>query len=120
MLLNMIGPLGRRIDLRGRVSQGLEEVHVIGGGVGMAPLIFLVQSLRYFGISVKAFIGIESVDLLRYRENTSEQMNAGVPIDEGFAARAKDAHIYVDDLMEAGMNPADIYVSSPLLADRFL
>jgi dihydroorotate dehydrogenase electron transfer subunit len=100
--VNMIGPLGRRFDLRQEVSEGLEEVHVIGGGVGMAPLIFLVQSLRYFGISVKAFIGIESVDMLKYR---------GDLIDEGFAVGAKDAYIYVDDLKETGVDCSDIYVS---------
>ena len=44
--VNMLGPLGRPFDVRRLRAEGVEEVHIIGGGVGMAPLILLVESLR--------------------------------------------------------------------------
>ena len=108
MKVKMFGPLGKRIDIRKMLNEGVEEVHVIGGGVGMAPLISLVQSLRYFGVPVKAFIGIESISLLKYQEVQTSKSDS---IYEGFAAGAKDAHIYVDDLQEAGVDKKDIFLS---------
>lgn len=106
--VKMIGPLGKRIDIRKILSQGVQEVHVIGGGVGMAPLLSLVQSLRYFGVQVKAFVGIESIDLLKYLEQQTSESDS---IYEGFSAGVKDAHIYVDDLLEAGVDSKDIFLS---------
>lgn len=108
MKVKMFGPLGKRIDIRKMLNEGVEEVHVIGGGVGMAPLISLVQSLRYFEVPVKAFIGIESISLLKYQEVQTSESDS---IYEGFAAGAKDAHIYVDDLQEAGVDKKDIFLS---------
>ena len=94
--IEMIGPLGRRFDIRRMLDEGIDEVHVIGGGVGMAPLIFLVHALRYLGVRVKAFVGVETVGVLKYRE---------------------DAHIYVDDLVDAGVERGDIFVSCDKASD---
>jgi dihydroorotate dehydrogenase electron transfer subunit len=114
--INLLGPLGRHFDIAKMIDDGIEEVHVIGGGVGMAPLIFLVQAVRFYGITVKAFIGIESIELLKYQE-ASGQMDQKDQLDESFAARPKDAHIYVDDLKDAGVKPNDIYLSSDKPSD---
>ena len=111
MAVKMIGPLGHRFDIRKIVNEGVEEVHVIGGGVGMAPLVFLVQALRYFSVPVKAFIGIESVSLLRYRQRIKPQPAQGDHIDEAYAAGGKDVDIYVDDLKQAGVECKSIFVS---------
>jgi len=111
MKVEMLGPLGRRFDIRKMVNRGMEEVHVIGGGVGMAPLIFLVQALRYFSVPVKAFIGIESISHLRYRQGALPHPAQGDHIDEGYVAGGKDVDIYVDDLKQAGVACEDIFVS---------
>jgi dihydroorotate dehydrogenase electron transfer subunit len=98
--IEMLGPLGNSFDFRKMLHGGVKEVHVIGGGVGMAPLIFLVQALRFLNVSVKAFIGIENTSLLHYKE-----------IDEAYSADSEDAIIYFDDLTQAGVAPKDIFIS---------
>jgi dihydroorotate dehydrogenase electron transfer subunit len=98
----LVGPLGRRIHLRELRPMGMTDIHVIGGGVGMAPLVFLVQALRYYAFRVKAFIGIESTDLLRHTDSLAS----------GYVARPDDVHVYIDDLVAAGLGPGDIFVSS--------
>ena len=100
--VQMIGPLGKRFNVRDLRSCGVEEVHVIGGGVGMAPLVFLVQALRFHAFNVKAFIGIESLDLLSYRDDLASS----------YSEASRDARIYVDDLLAAGLDPEDVFVSS--------
>ena len=71
-------------------------VHVIGGGVGMAPLILLVEALRYYSFPVKVFLGMASLQSLRYRDELAAT----------FGEKPRDAYIYVDDLLAAGVKPA--------------
>ena len=97
--VHMIGPLGQHFDVRDLCTQDTQEVHVIGGGVGMAPLVFFVQALRFFSIPVKAFIGISSFEALRY------------DLDVEFGEKARDAYVYVDDLIQTGLTKDEIYVS---------
>ncbi|MEE9614098.1 MAG: hypothetical protein V3W31_03965 [Thermodesulfobacteriota bacterium] len=107
MKIDIIGPLGWKDNLRDVRSKGFEEVHIIGGGVGTAPLIFIVQALRFFAFDIKAFIGIESPAMLKYKNKSrSDSMSGGFTEDPG------DAILYVDDLMEVGIKREDIYVSS--------
>ena len=97
--IEMTGPMGRPFDARRLRAEGVEEVHVIGGGVGMAPLIRLVEALRYYAFPVKAFLGIARFQSLRYRNELATTL------------RSRDAYVYVDDLFDVGMKAADIYVS---------
>jgi dihydroorotate dehydrogenase electron transfer subunit len=99
--VHMIGPLGRAFDVRSLREKGIREVHVVGGGVGMAPLVFFVQALRYFAFSVKTFIGINKLQSLRYRGD----------VDHSFQEEPKEAYVYVDDLLEVGLLPEDIFLS---------
>ncbi len=99
--VHMIGPLGKRFDLRDLRSEGFEEVHVIGGGVGMAPLIFMVQALRFYAFRVKAFIGIESLEFLKHRDS----------LWNSYAEDPQNMKLYIDDLLAAGVPREDIYVS---------
>ncbi|MCE5231606.1 hypothetical protein LLG95_18665 [bacterium] len=99
--VRMIGPLGKRYDLRQLRRGGVKEVHLVGGGVGMAPLIFMIPALKFLGLGVKAFIGVESLDQLLYT-------------DEFAASHADDpqnARIYIDDLIDSGVARKDIFVS---------
>jgi NAD(P)H-flavin reductase len=97
--INMVGPLGQPFDARRLRAEGVEEVHVIGGGVGMAPLILLVEALRYYGFPVKVFLGIARFESLRYRDKLAATPRSG------------DAYVYIDDLLAAGVKAADIYIS---------
>lgn len=101
-LVHMLGPLGKPHDFRRMRPLGVKEVHIIGGGVGMAPLVMFVHALRYFSFNVKVFLGVASADSLLYRE------------DDWMHRRGEDpqkAYLYIDDLLTASMDPADIFVS---------
>ncbi len=100
--VQLIGPLGKRIDMRNIRVEGYEEIHVIGGGVGMAPLIFLVQALKYYSHTVKAFIGTANIGMLKYSDR----------VERGYDEKPKDAIIYINDLSDIGINQKDIYVST--------
>lgn len=102
-LVHMMGPLGKPFDLRALRQKGVQEVHVIGGGVGMAPLVLFAQALRYFSFKVKAFIGIAKVETLKYK---AVEEWARIPGD-----KPQTAYLYIDDLLMAGLTPADIHVS---------
>jgi dihydroorotate dehydrogenase electron transfer subunit len=87
--VQMLGPLGQPFDVQQLRADGVEEVHVIGGGVGMAPLIMLVETLRYHSFRVKVFIGTATLQSLRHRA----------------------AYAYLDDVLAAGVAPADIFLA---------
>ena len=103
--IQVLGPLGNGLSMRDIRDEGFEEIHVIGGGVGMAPLIFMVQALRYYSYKVKAFIGTEKIGMLKYQHNSDG-------LSETFSEELQDATLYIDDLKDIGINQADIYVSS--------
>lgn len=105
--LQIVGPLGRRLNMREIRDEGFEEVHVIGGGVGMAPLIFMVQALRYYSYPIIAFIGIEKLGMLKYRGELD-----GDGLSSSFTGEPRDAIIYFDDLIEVGVDPKNIYIST--------
>ena len=69
----------------------------------MAPLVYMVQALRFFAFDIKAFIGIESFDILKHKEDSFA--------DGSFSENPKDLKLYVDDLKATGIKSADIYVS---------
>jgi len=101
--IEILGPLGKGYNPRFLCKSEIDEVHVIGGGVGMAPLLFMVQALKLFGFKVVAFIGIESIDMLRL-QSTGENI-------ESYGENAEDYQLYVNDLLEIGLSKDDIFVS---------
>ena len=100
--IEILAPLGSVFDLREMMREDFDEIHIVGGGVGIAPLVYLVQTLRSFNFKVKAFIGVEKYSSLAYND-----VNA-----KSFASTGKNAKIYVDDLKMLGLSEnSDIYVS---------
>ncbi len=100
--VEILAPLGKIFDFREILKDDIDEVHIIGGGVGIAPLVYIVQALRYFNIKVKAFIGIEKYSHIHYID-TEEQ---------SFTGTGRNAKIYVDDLKFLGLSEtSDIYMS---------
>lgn len=101
--IEILGPLGRGYNPRYLPKSEIDEIHVVGGGVGMAPLVFMVQALKLFGFTVRAFIGIESFDML------SLQYSGENP--KSYEERPEDYQIYVNDLKEIGLGEKDIFIS---------
>jgi len=100
--VKILAPLGKVFDFRELVKVELDEIHIVGGGVGIAPLVYLVQVLRYLNFKVKAFVGVEDIHTLVYK-------NAN---NKGFTGALRNAKIYIDDLKMLGLSEAsDIYVS---------
>ena len=99
--VHMVGPLGRTFDVRTLRAAGIGEVHIIGGGVGMAPLILLVEELRFHSFRVKVFLGMATLESLRYRDELAAT----------FGEKPRDAYVYIDDLLAAGVAPADIFLA---------
>ena len=98
----VLGPLGKRTSVSDWQSDGIEEVHLVGGGVGMAPLIFFGQALKYYSFKIKAFIGIDRLDTLMYK----------APLARSFAEDDPNKiYVYIDNLRLIGLHDNDIYVS---------
>lgn len=103
--VHMVGPLGQPFDVRQLRAAGVEEVHVVGGGVGMAPLITLIEALRFYSFRVKVFLGIATLESLRYRDELAAT----------FGEKPRDAYVYVDDFLAAGVKPSDLFVSCDIV-----
>ena len=106
--VHLVGPLGQPFDVRPLRAAGIGEVHVVGGGVGMAPLILLVEALRFHGFRLKVFLGMATLESLRYRDELAAT----------FGEKPRDAYIYLDDLLAAGVAPADIFLACDREAPR--
>ncbi len=100
--IEMVGPLGGITELAGLRSQGVADVHLVGGGVGMAPLIFFGQALKFYSFKVKAFIGIDRIETLLFSERFAPT----------FSEDPKNAYVYVENLLNIGLDLSDIYVST--------
>jgi dihydroorotate dehydrogenase electron transfer subunit len=101
-IFRVLGPLGRAINLSEWGSDGIKEVHLIGGGVGMAPLMFFGQALKYYSFRIKAFIGVDRFDTLLYRTR----------FPMGFAEDPEKAYVYIDNLLQIGLSQGDIHIST--------
>lgn len=100
--VEILAPLGKAFNLRHVLKEDIDEIHIIGGGVGIAPLVHLVQALRYFNLKVKAFIGIENYSSIIYTD----------VYEKSFTGTKLNAKIYVDDLKKLGLSEtSDIFVS---------
>ena len=100
--IEVLGPLGTLTDLSKWRMEGIQEVHLVGGGVGMAPLIFFGQALKFYSFKLKAFIGIDKIESLKY----------SAPFAPSFAENPENAYVYVENLLGIGLSRDDIYVSS--------
>jgi dihydroorotate dehydrogenase electron transfer subunit len=98
--IRVLGPLGKYTHIPGWRSQDIREVHLIGGGVGMAPLVFFGQALKFYSFAIKAFIGIDRIESL-----------AEAPYGKTFSEEPGKAYVYIEELSKIGLLPEDIYLS---------
>lgn len=98
--IRVLGPLGKYTHIPGWRSQGIDEVHLVGGGVGMAPLVFFGQALKFYAFKVKAFIGIDRIASL-----------AEAPYGRSFSEESGKAYVYIEELARIGLKPDELYLS---------
>lgn len=98
--IRVLGPLGKYTHIPGWRSQGIDEVHLVGGGVGMAPLVFFGQALKFYAFKLKAFIGIDRIASL-----------AEAPYGRTYAEESGKAYVYIEELARIGLKPDELYLS---------
>ncbi|MFH1885597.1 MAG: hypothetical protein ABIM40_02775 [Pseudomonadota bacterium] len=87
--LALLGPLGTPANLAGWSASGIRRLHLLGGGVGIAPLVRFAQEAVFLGLDVHAFLGVDRMESLECR----------LPgCDPGTLPR-----LYVDELLSLGM-----------------
>ena len=78
--LSVLGPLGKGFTL----PDSGQKVVVVGGGIGIAPLIFLLKELAAKSISVEVYLGARSKEfLLALQEINSLGFSPKVATDDG-------------------------------------
>jgi len=55
--VDILGPLGNGFE----IPDNLNNAYLVGGGMGIAPLLFLARNLISVGVNVKIFFGASSV-----------------------------------------------------------
>ena len=106
--IKMLGPLGKPEDPVSWRLNGIEEIHLVGGGVGMAPLVFFGQTLKFYTYNIKAFLGIDQIGTLMRT----------APLEKGYAVKTEDSFVYIDELTKIGLNPDEIFLSSEERSDQ--
>lgn len=94
--VDLIGPLGNSFTLPPGKSIGL----LVGGGVGLPPMIYLAQALRAAKWDAVAFIGAMSRDLLAVTQRAGAEASVtGEPTMcvEEFASQGVGAVVTTDD-----------------------
>jgi len=98
--IKILGPLGKFTNIPKWRSENVDEVHLIGGGVGMAPLVFFGQALKFYSFKLKAFIGIDRIVSLQE-----------APYGKTFADESEKAYVYINELSKIGLKPDEIFLS---------
>jgi dihydroorotate dehydrogenase electron transfer subunit len=81
-LLNVMGPLGKGFD----ISHPGGKVLLVAGGIGIAPLYFLLQELLVKGVKPLVFVGARTVDdLLLISEIKALGVTVEVATEDGSA-----------------------------------
>lgn len=133
--IDLLGPLGKPFDItpfqtktsgqtstveKFHVKQSVPEAIIVGGGVGVPPLVFLSQFLKSNGIQVHAIIGAKTAnDVVCYDELSAVCKSISVATDDGsrgHRGRVTDllANLFGELGSESvGINPI-VYACGPL------
>lgn len=110
-LLDVMGPLGRGFT----TGQTRRNCVVVGGGIGAAPLYFLLQELAREGCArqVKVLLGARNADRLLIKEET-ERLGFAVRVatDDGSAGHGGPVTELLSEELQA--NPGFIYACGPV------
>ena len=91
----VFGPLGRVEEFLGLNKEGINEIHIIGGGVGIAPLMFFAESFKIYNLKIKVFLGLEN--LYNIRKNNSNYI--------------QNDYLFIENFIKIGIDLNNIFVS---------
>lgn len=97
--IDIMGPLGRGFS----VPDGIENVLVIGGGIGVAPLFPLVQALKHYKVKQTVLLGARTAD---YVIGTTQLAKLDVKVEVATDDGSLGHHGFVTDLAEKYMKLA--------------
>lgn len=106
--LDVIGPLGNGF----RIRDGLRRALVVAGGIGVAPMPFLVQALRAKGTEVRLLVGAVSDEAFPYPVARTAPGRAAVPdldaldAEVSFVSQSVEG-LLVSDLLEPRLGELD-------------
>lgn len=107
--LDVLGPLGCGFTLAGR-----EDRILVGGGYGIAPLLFLAERLREGGRKVTVLQGGRCAEDLLLRQ---EFKLSGAPVvcttEDGSAGRRGRVTVLLEERLHAGRGPVRIAACGP-------
>ena len=100
--LDVIGPLGNGFHVR----ESLRRAVVVAGGIGLAPVPFLLQSLTARPVRVVLLVGAACDEMIPYQVKRSGAEGATLPelaalgVDIAFASEAVEGRLATDLLAE--------------------
>ena len=113
---DFVGPLGVASKL-----DGLKRVCVVGGGVGCAIALPIVQKLHEMGCEVHSIIGFRNKDLLILEDEfkaASDRLT--VMTDDGSAGRQGVVTLPLKEAIEGGEKYDEIITIGPLIMMKFV
>ena len=91
-VISILGPLGNGFP----VPQAMTTALLVGGGVGIPPMIYLAEKLQRLGIKALAFIGAQRADLIPLHIVGAVGVEPAMNVQE-FAAFNTPALVATDD-----------------------
>lgn len=113
---DFVGPLGVATEL-----EGLKKVCVVGGGVGCAIALPILEKLHAMGVDTTAIIGFRSRELLILEEEFKSASNRlTVMTDDGSYGRKGNVTLPLKEMLEAGEKFDKIITIGPLIMMKFV
>ena len=97
--LDVIGPLGRGFQTDG----GLRTAVIVAGGIGIAPVPFLVQTLAAGLLHIHLLVGAADDNSLPYRVQRDSEGSASLPALEALGAEVTFVSESADGMMVSGL-----------------
>ncbi|MTI79781.1 MAG: dihydroorotate dehydrogenase electron transfer subunit [Firmicutes bacterium] len=106
-ILDVMGPLGNGFTM----PNTAEKVAVVGGGIGIAPLYYLLQKMTAENITCKAYLGARTAAELLVVENIKK---LGIDIQLASDDGSTGFHGPVTELLKDAPNIDRLYTCGPL------
>jgi NAD(P)H-flavin reductase len=86
---------------------------IIGGGIGVPPLLEVAKQLHASGAKVYAFLGFATEDAIFYEEEFSRYAEVMVSTDDGSYGFKGNAMQTMQTVLESGVQPSAVYSCGP-------
>ena len=115
-IVDFVGPLGKATEI-----EGLREVCVVGGGVGCAIALPVVQALHEAGCRVHAIIGFRNKDLVILEEEFAAASDMlTVMTDDGSYGQKGTVTAPLQAALEGGARYDRVITIGPLIMMKFV